>query len=712
MSFDTILCRVVLSLVFFLSLFPSASASEHAHDNQLTQFIKHAEKLSSVPLINRRKILAKTRVFDVQLSPDGQFLSYRQAEGDEDNNRSSIWLYDIKQATTKKLFTYKALNALYWAHNSRALFLKTRNGIAVSRIFENPSPILLVKLTHQEKERWLGSARGYDDSFMVRLWDAHADEFVITRIDVKGNKTQVYRTKQDFSQVLFNRKGEVAFLKVTNNLPNNKGEKFVYAVKHNSKQLDKVWACRWDDPCSLRWYDDKNQRLLLRTNTQSNFEHFAWFDLKTKAFNALHQDPEKFADVAFGNLVFNAKKSELILATASYYGDYMRTYGINAQIQQHIAFIESQLGEYNLNLHLPERVDTELLFSKQTNWFITIRKPTSAIRKYYIYSPATETLTQPLADIIDTANLAQPMMTDDIISPKSPIRYQARDGFNLQGYLTLPRGVNIKQAPLVVYPHGGPWSRDYANYNALEQLLANRGYIVFKPNFRASTGFGKAYKMGTNNDFGNGTTQNDIIDGVHFLLNNGVGDKDKLAIVGHSFGGFSTLAGLTFTPNLFKVGVAGAPPSFMGRSAKFYHRFQKKTQRESREYAMKALVVDWDDPKAFAKSYEKSPDKHIENINVPLIMWAGQKDRRVFIVDVKDYTLRADELKKRVSLFVDPKAFHSPNSEIGTLAYAYLIEKSLATYLGGKLMPIDKQIDKALYRFIDKNLVIDHNDLI
>jgi dipeptidyl aminopeptidase/acylaminoacyl peptidase len=131
----------------------------------------------------------------------------------------------------------------------------------------------------------------------------------------------------------------------------------------------------------------------------------------------------------------------------------------------------------------------------------------------------------------------------------------------VHGFLTLPPGRAAATLPLLTLVHGGPWSHLDADYSALVQLLANRGYAVFQPNFRASTGYGERYMLAPGADFGNGRVQADIIDGVRWLLAQGVGDARRMGIIGASFGGYSTLLALSHTPDLFQVGIALQPPT-------------------------------------------------------------------------------------------------------------------------------------------------------
>ena len=123
---------------------------------------------------------------------------------------------------------------------------------------------------------------------------------------------------------------------------------------------------------------------------------------------------------------------------------------------------------------------------------------------------------------------------------------------------------------------------------------------------------------------------------------------------------------------------------------------------------MEQIVVDWNDPAGLDVHYKNTPDSNIESIKAPLVMWAGRFDRRVFIADVKDYVSRLAEHNKQVTLFVDPNELHSPGGKQSLLAYLYLKEKALSQYLGGSLQALDKNKDKALARFIDKNTLFEN----
>jgi dipeptidyl aminopeptidase/acylaminoacyl peptidase len=135
-----------------------------------------------------------------------------------------------------------------------------------------------------------------------------------------------------------------------------------------------------------------------------------------------------------------------------------------------------------------------------------------------------------------------------------PIEFKTRDGLTIHGYLTLPLGRDPKNLPVVVNPHGGPWARDSWGYNPEVQFLANRGYAVLQVNFRGSTGYGRKFWESSFKQWGK-TMQDDISDGVKWLIEQGIADPKRVAIYGGSYGGYATLAGVTFTPDLYAAAV-------------------------------------------------------------------------------------------------------------------------------------------------------------
>jgi len=151
-------------------------------------------------------------------------------------------------------------------------------------------------------------------------------------------------------------------------------------------------------------------------------------------------------------------------------------------------------------------------------------------------------------------------LTRNDLAPMKAVRYKSSDGLQIPAYLTLPKGVEPKSLPVIILPHGGPWYRDSWGYNGFVQFLANRGYAVLQPNFRGSTGYGKKFLDAGNKQFGD-KMQDDLTWGANYLIAQGIADPKRIGIMGGSYGGYATLAGVVFTPDVYAAAVAIVGPS-------------------------------------------------------------------------------------------------------------------------------------------------------
>ncbi|MBB4823254.1 dipeptidyl aminopeptidase/acylaminoacyl peptidase [Sporosarcina luteola] len=232
---------------------------------------------------------------------------------------------------------------------------------------------------------------------------------------------------------------------------------------------------------------------------------------------------------------------------------------------------------------------------------------------FYYYDSTTDELTKltELASWLDR----------DAMADMHPISYTSRDGLTIHGYLTLPKNKKAEQLPLIVNPHGGPWYRDSWGFNPEVQLLANRGYAVLQVNFRSSTGYGKAFTDAGNKEWGL-KIQDDITDGVQWAIDQGIADPDRIGIYGASFGGYATLAGITFTPDLYAAAV-----DYVGVSNLFTFL---ETIPPYWEVARDDLYNRVGHPVEDKEMLEaSSPVFHVDKIKTPLFVAQGANDPRV-----------------------------------------------------------------------------------
>ena len=285
--------------------------------------------------------------------------------------------------------------------------------------------------------------------------------------------------------------------------------------------------------------------------------------------------------------------------------------------------------------------------------------------KRFLFDKATGKLDF-LADI-------SPWLVEAELADMKPVSYKSRDGLTINGYLTLPKGVAAKNLPVVINPHGGPWARDAWRFNSEVQYLANRGYAVFQMNFRGSTGYGRKFWEASFKQWGK-TMQDDVTDGVQWLVKQGIADPKKVAIYGGSYGGYTTLAGVAFTPDLYAAAVDYVGVSnlftFMGTIPPYWKPYLEMLfEMVGHPEKDKELLT------------ATSPALHADNIKTPLFIAQGAKDPRV---NKAESDQMVEALKKRgvvVEYMVKDNEGHGFANEENRFEFYEAMEKFLATNL-------------------------------
>lgn len=259
-----------------------------------------------------------------------------------------------------------------------------------------------------------------------------------------------------------------------------------------------------------------------------------------------------------------------------------------------------------------------------------------------------------------------------------PISFRARDGMQIYGYITLPLEGNLRDVPLVLLVHGGPWARDTWGFQPEVQWLANRGYIVLQINYRGSTGYGKDYLNAGDREWA-GKMQDDLIDGKRWALGQGYGNKDRVAIYGGSYGGYATLVGLTFTPEEFTCGIDIVGPSNLVSLIRSIPPYWKP---------MKSLFdkrVGTLESEEFLKA--RSPLFKADQIRRPLLIAQGANDPRVKKTESDQIVDAMRKNQKPVDYLVFPDEGHGFARPDNRLKFYAAAEAFLARYLGGRVEP-------------------------
>ena len=258
------------------------------------------------------------------------------------------------------------------------------------------------------------------------------------------------------------------------------------------------------------------------------------------------------------------------------------------------------------------------------------------------------------------------------------VRYKSSDGLEIPAYLTLPKGVAAKNLPVIILPHGGPWARDTYGFNAYHQFLANRGYAVLSPNFRASTGYGKRFLNAGNGEWGR-KMQDDLTWGVKYLVAQGIADPKRVGIMGGSYGGYATLAGVAFTPEVYAAGVAIVAPSNLTTLLNAIPAYWEAGRKQ-----MYARMGDPGTEAGRAALARMSPLGAADKIKTPLMVVQGANDPRVNKSEADQIVVALRDRNYPVQYICAPDEGHGFARPVNNLAMLAASEKFLATHLKGR----------------------------
>lgn len=329
-------------------------------------------------------------------------------------------------------------------------------------------------------------------------------------------------------------------------------------------------------------------------------------------------------------------------------------------------FLMTQLPNPNCEIGVSSRSLDE------TKWIISMLR-SDGPTEYMIYDKPNKAVT-PLF-------VSNPKLLPYKFSQMEDVRIPAHDGMELVGYLT--RSVTEGPSPMVLLVHGGPWARDYFGFNPSAQWFANRGYATLQVNFRGSTGYGKSFLHKGDKQWGVGDMQHDLTSAVNWAIEQGIADPDNVCIYGGSYGGYACLAGLTFTPELYKCGVDVVGPSNIKTLLDSIPDYWKPIRND-----MLLKIGDVDGDEEFNRKI--SPLFHVDSIKAPLLIGQGANDPRVKQAEADQiaFTMKEKGIPCEYVLYPDEgHGFARPENRID---FNGRVEKFLAEHLGGRAEEFDE----------------------
>lgn len=627
-------CALALAAVLLLAYGCSNKQITPARQYAVEDFFRNPEKVN------------------FSLSPDGKFYAYMAPY----KRMLNVYVREIGKEAEIQL-TYDTLRSVYgffWANNERILYIKDSGGDENMKLFGvNKDGSNLTALVDFPKVR----TEMIDD-----LPDI--DEYVIIGL----NK----RVPQVFDPYRLNvNTGELTML------AENPGNIVGWMTDHNG-ELRVAFAVVEGVNTSLLYRDtekDPFREILQTTFKETMSPQFFTFDNK-KLYAVSDLGRDKLAAVVFDPMLAKEEKvlyentdydvdqlvysrARKVLTAARYTSWKRERFFFDSEFETMMNDLKSKLGDLEFDL---------VSNNKAEDKFLVLAHSDKSLGTYYLYDKRSGIL-EKISDIT-------PWLDPEEMATMNPVEYASRDGLTIHGYLTLPKGYtmeNAKNLPVVVNPHGGPWYRNQWGFNPEVQFLANRGYAVFQMNFRGSTGYGRKFWEASFKEWGR-AMQDDITDGVNWLIDKGIADKERIAIYGASYGGYATLAGITKTPDLYAAAV-----DYVGVANMF--TFMKTIPPYWEPQLQMFYEMVGDPVRDSLLLSEVSPVLHSDKITTPLFVAQGANDPRV---NINESNQMVEALRNRgitVEYMVKEDEGHGFYNEKNQFDFYNAMDKFLAEHL-------------------------------
>jgi dipeptidyl aminopeptidase/acylaminoacyl peptidase len=582
-----------------------------------------------------------------QLSPDGKYLSWVAPY----EHRLNVYVRPVAGGAATRLTSETARDiAGYFWKGDRILYVKDFGGDENFHVVSvDMKGADLKDLTPGEKVRAEIVDILYDDDEHVLISNNRRDPkvFDVFRTNAKtGEEKLVAQNPGNITGWQTDHDGRLRMASTTDGVNTS----LLYR-ENEADAFKTILTTNFKEQVEPLFFTFDNKKVYVVSNRGRDKAAVFVFDPQTaKEGEMIFEHP----DVDVGGLTYSRKRK--VLTTAPYTTWKAERKFLDKESESSFRDVESKLPGYEIQFVSTNRAEDK---------FIVATSSDKSRGKRYLYDKETKKL-ELLADV-------SPWLPEAELADMKPIKYTSRDGLVINGYLTLPRGVSAKNLPVVVNPHGGPWARDVWRFNPEVQFLANRGYAVFQMNFRGSTGYGRKFWESSFKQWGK-KMQDDVTDGVQWLVKEGIADPKRIAIYGGSYGGYTTLAGITFTPDLYAAAV-----DYVGVSNLF--TFMKTIPPYWKPYLemFAEMVGDMEKDKELLAS--ASPVMHVDKIKTPLFIAQGAKDPRVN-KDESDQMVAA--LKKRgveVEYMVKDNEGHGFRNEENRFEFYEAMEKFLSRHI-------------------------------
>lgn len=627
--------------------------------------VAQGRNADSLPaLIDRDLIFGNPEIAAPELSPDGKFIAFLKPWKDTRNVYVKTVAEPFSAARLLTTETKRPVDGYFWTRDSKyILYAKDKDGDENFNVYAVAPSGKVAPREDAPPSRDLTGLKGVQvilyeapksnpDIVYIGLNDRDKAWHDLYKLKIStGEKTLISKNTERITGWVFDLKGQLRL--ATRSAEN--GDTEILRVDPNG--FTKVYSCSVFETCAPLHFQRGDQRIYIETNKGAELSSLALLDPQSGETEIVESDP--LGKVDLGGVMFSDSTDELL--ETWYFADRIKTYYKNKAFGSDVKSVEEHFPDEEIRV-ISRTKDEQL-------WLVTAFSDTEP-GQTFLFDRKTHVLTPQfrIRENLPRAGLAY----------MRSITYKSSDGLEIPAYLTLPKGVPPKNLPALVIPHGGPWARNQWGYNPLAQFFANRGYAVLMPNFRGSAGYGRKFLDAGNLQWGR-RMQDDLTWGVKYMVLEGIADPKRVGILGVSYGGYATLAGVAFTPDLYAAAVDIVGPSNLITLLESIPPYWESIRK-----VFYVRVGDPDTPQGKTLLMEESPLNSADKIKTPLLVAQGANDPRVNHREAEQIVIALRDRGFPVEYLLAPDEGHGFVRPINNSALYMESEKFLARHLGGR----------------------------
>jgi dipeptidyl aminopeptidase/acylaminoacyl peptidase len=618
------------------------------------------------PLLDRELFFGNPEIAAAEISPDGKYIAFLKPWNDTRN----IWVKRVEEpfgaARLLTTETKRPIPGYFWSRDGKyILYVKDHDGDENFNLYAVDPAAPVPAGGDAPPSRNLTALKGVrvalyslpkndPDIAYIGLNDRDQAWHDLYKLKIStGELTLIRKNTERISGWVFDLDGQ---LRLATRAAQN-GDSDVLRV--DSSGFTKIYSCNVFETCWPLRFEKDGKRVYMMTNQGDdvNLISLVLLDPESGKTEMVESDPLHRVD--FGGAIFSEVTDKV--AETVYMDARPRRYFKDKGFEKDYKWLQAKLPGKELD-------PTSRTLDEQV-WLVNADSDTEP-GETYLFDRKTHKLTFQYR--------VREKLPREALAEMKSISYKSSDGLEIPAYLVVPKGLEPKALPALILPHGGPWGRDVWSFNGLAQFFANRGYAVLMPNFRGSTGYGKKFLDAGNGQWGR-KMQDDLTWGVKYLVAQGTADPKRVGILGISYGGYATLAGVTFTPDLYAAAVDIAGPSDLPsllESIPPYWEAGRKT--------LYSRMADPTTPEGRALLLSESPSRYVDKIKTPLMVVQGANDPRVKNKQAEEIVIEMRDHGYPVQFLLAPDEGHGYQRPVNNMACFMAAEKFLAKYLGGR----------------------------